>query len=344
MRLPTLRIVGRWIKRQLPTSLFGRSLLIIILPVAVMQVAVTWIFFDAHWETVTSRLSEGLAGEVAWAVESYQDDHSPQALQKLTSRAEESLSLSIALQPGRTLPVNRRYSLFAPIDRSLQRALSERLDAPYWFDTTRYPAYVDIRVQVDEGVLRVLGALAAGAGPLSAQTAPSWRIATEYPATAMPGEGIAAFAAAATRLAAGALAVRPAFDAPDGLRSAGMLAALAAGRIEAADAFTGAMGGEDPIFLLSSLPFLTASAEDARRLFDAARPEYEAALARRGAVLLYATPWPPSGLWTRRPVTGPADMAGLRVRCFDRTSVTVLRAAGAAAEELSFADTMPRLP
>lgn len=189
-----------------------------------------------------------------------------------------------------------------------------------------------------------LAALAgAAAGPAWAQAAPSWRIVTEYPATAMPGEGIAAFAAAATRLAAGALTVQPAFDAPDGLRSAGMLAALAAGRIEAADAFTGAMGGGDPLFLLSSLPFLTASGEDARRLYDAARPHYEAALARQGAVLLYATPWPPSGLWTRRPVTTPAELAGLRLRCFDRTGVSVFGAAGAAAEELSFADTMPRL-
>jgi two-component system osmolarity sensor histidine kinase EnvZ len=150
------RMFGRWLKRQTPKSLFGRSLLIIVLPVALMQIAVTWIFFDAHWETVTSRLSDGLAGEVAWAVESYQDDPSPSAFATLAERAEESLSLSIALQPGRTLPVNRRASLFAPIDRSLQRALAARLDAPFWFDTTRYPAYVDIRVQVDQGVMRIL--------------------------------------------------------------------------------------------------------------------------------------------------------------------------------------------
>jgi two-component system osmolarity sensor histidine kinase EnvZ len=45
---------------------------------------------------------------------------------------------------------------FAPIDRSLERALTERLDAPFWFDTTRYPAYVDIRVAVPGGVMRVL--------------------------------------------------------------------------------------------------------------------------------------------------------------------------------------------
>ena len=80
MKLPRRlepRLVQRLIKRSLPTSLFGRSLLIIVLPVALMQIAVTWIFFDAHWQTVTSRLSDGLAGEVAWAVESYQDDPSP---------------------------------------------------------------------------------------------------------------------------------------------------------------------------------------------------------------------------------------------------------------------------
>ena len=156
------RVFGRWMKRRLPTTLFGRSLLIIVLPVALMQIAVTYIFFDAHWQTVTSRLSEGLAGEIAWAVESYQEDPSDEAFARLATRAEESMGLSIALQPGRDLPVRRREPpvlfepFFAPIDRSLERALSERLDAPFWFDTTRYPAYVDVRVAVPRGVMRVL--------------------------------------------------------------------------------------------------------------------------------------------------------------------------------------------
>jgi two-component system osmolarity sensor histidine kinase EnvZ len=150
------RLVQRLIKRSLPTSLFGRSLLIIVLPVALMQIAVTWIFFDAHWQTVTSRLSDGLAGEVAWAVESYQDDPSPATMGTIADRAEKSLNLSIALQPGRELPQGRRTNTFAVVDRAIDRALSQRLDAPYWFDTTRYPAYVDIRVKVDQGVIRIL--------------------------------------------------------------------------------------------------------------------------------------------------------------------------------------------
>lgn len=155
MRLRAKLYVPRQIKRLLPTSLFGRSLLIIVLPVAVMQIAVTWAFFDAHWQTVNSRLSDGLAGDVAWAVASYQDDPSPAAVKKLASRAEESLSLSIAFQKGKKLPTSRRPALFAALDRSLQEALADRLTAPFWFDTTRYTAYIDIRVQVEGGVLQI---------------------------------------------------------------------------------------------------------------------------------------------------------------------------------------------
>ena len=88
MRLPPLNVWARMIKRRLPTSLWGRSLLIIVLPVLIMQGAVTWAFFDAHWQAVTARLSEGLAGDVAWAAESYRDDPSARNLALISERAE----------------------------------------------------------------------------------------------------------------------------------------------------------------------------------------------------------------------------------------------------------------
>jgi two-component system osmolarity sensor histidine kinase EnvZ len=157
MRIRALRIyVPRQIKRWLPTSLFGRSLLIIVLPIALMQLVVTWIFFDAHWQTVTSRLSDGLAGDIAWAVESYHDDPRPEVLAKIAERAETSMSLSIVLLEDSKLPPRQPSSLFAALDRALDKALSEKLDAPYWYDTIRFPAYVDIRVEAPGGVLRII--------------------------------------------------------------------------------------------------------------------------------------------------------------------------------------------
>ncbi|QDH74054.1 HAMP domain-containing sensor histidine kinase [Brevundimonas sp. M20] len=156
MRLLPTALWPRFLKRRLPTSLWGRSLLIIVLPVLVMQVAVTWAFFDMHWQTVTARLSDGLAGDIAWAVESYADDPTPQNLDVIAERAERSMSLSIVLQEGETLPRETRRGTLGVVDRTLEAALRNRIDQPVWFDTTRYPAYVDIRVQQPQGVLRII--------------------------------------------------------------------------------------------------------------------------------------------------------------------------------------------
>jgi two-component system osmolarity sensor histidine kinase EnvZ len=158
MRLPRPwpRLFWRWLKRLTPTSLFGRSLLIIVLPVALMQIAVTYVFFDAHWQTVNSHLTEGLAGDVALIRQTYEEDPSPSAVARLADRAQSNLDLSIMFQDGGVLPRGRRPSLFIAVDRSLRKALADRIDAPFWFDTNRYPAYVDVRVKVPGGVLRII--------------------------------------------------------------------------------------------------------------------------------------------------------------------------------------------
>ncbi len=187
------------------------------------------------------------------------------------------------------------------------------------------------------GIAALLAREASGAAP------ERWTIGTEYPASAISGEGIAAFATAATALSSGALDVQPRFDAPGGLRSAAMLEAVANGTITAADAFTGALSGAAPIFQLSALPFLTRSATDTARLLSLARPAYRGALAARGLALLYATPWPPTGLWSRSPVSDMAALRNLRVRTYDAASTAVLDAAGARPAQISFADALPRL-
>ena len=67
----------RAIKRWLPRSLFGRTLLIFVIPVVVMQLMVSWVFFDNQWRSQTIRLSQGLAGDIAWVAETYEADPTP---------------------------------------------------------------------------------------------------------------------------------------------------------------------------------------------------------------------------------------------------------------------------
>ncbi|HKU99447.1 MAG TPA: TRAP transporter substrate-binding protein [Vineibacter sp.] len=189
----------------------------------------------------------------------------------------------------------------------------------------------------------VLGLLAASALPVRISRAQSidWPMVTEYPATSMSGEGLRLFAEAVARESGDRITLRPSFDA--GLKSADAPAAVRDGRVAAADAFAGGLGRLDPLFLLSSLPFLAATNDDARRLYAAARTAYTKRLAQEGQILLFATPWPPSGLWAKKPIVTSADLAGLAIRTYDATGAKVFTAAGAAPANLSFADTMPKL-
>lgn len=182
--------------------------------------------------------------------------------------------------------------------------------------------------------------------PVLAQTAEAqtvWRMTTEYPATAIPGQGVTTFAERLAATSGGRITIVPSYDASLGIKSAGMLDAVQSNTIEAGDAFAGALASVDPVFQLSSLPFLATSIADARRLTDLARPLYARVLALHGQRLLYTTPWPPSGIWSKRALAGPADLAALTIRTYDETSNRVMSAAGAGAVMISFADAMPKL-
>ena len=171
--------------------------------------------------------------------------------------------------------------------------------------------------------------------PAAAPAQTVWDMSTEYSQTTMPGLGVTTFAQRLAELSAGQIRIKPSFDASAGIRSAGMLAAVAEGRVQAGDAFAGALESEDPIFALPSLPFLVTSIADAKRLAYLARPFLAAALQRKGQRLLYLTPWPPSGIWSKAPLKTPSDLSSLAIRAYDKTSSEVLGRAGATATLIS---------
>ncbi len=140
----------------MPKSLFGRALAIIIIPIAIMQIAVAYVFFQAHWQTVTSRLSDAVAADIAVTVELYKQAPSEERAQQLDTMIKEEMRLSIALAAEEPLPTADRRAFFSNLDRTLRSALEGALDDPYWFDTTRYPNHIDIRVDAEGETLRFI--------------------------------------------------------------------------------------------------------------------------------------------------------------------------------------------
>ena len=144
----------RLVKKWLPRSLFGRSLLIVVLPIVLMQGAVVWGFFEAHLNAVDEQLCAGLAGDVAADVQDY--EAAPAALPRIAARAERLQALSVTLQPGGVLPVGKPRTLIPHSSAILDRRVDDAIDEDFWTDAARYPAYVDIRVKVKGGVLRII--------------------------------------------------------------------------------------------------------------------------------------------------------------------------------------------
>jgi TRAP-type C4-dicarboxylate transport system substrate-binding protein len=87
---------------------------------------------------------------------------------------------------------------------------------------------------------------------------------------------------------------------------------------------------ENPVFGTDSIPFLATSYEASVKLFAAARPELEKVLDEQGLKLLYSVPWPPQGLYFKKEVSSVADMAGVKVRSYNKATARLAELTGMA--------------
>ncbi|MDC0880478.1 ATP-binding protein [Hellea sp.] len=146
------------INKHLPKSLFGRALLIIMLPITIMQIAVVYFFFNLHWDQVTSNLSDSVAADISVAVQLYKQNPTLEQVEKLENLLRPKMELSVALELDDELPTIIRSSFFSNLDKTLSRSLNNSVVENFWFDTTKYPNHIDIRIKVNEGVLRFIAA------------------------------------------------------------------------------------------------------------------------------------------------------------------------------------------
>ncbi|MEE2692022.1 MAG: ATP-binding protein [Pseudomonadota bacterium] len=141
------------LRRYLPKSLYARVLLIVILPIFLMQSVVTYVFFDRHWELVSANLSANVAGQIALVTKQFKEAADPTQRRAIEEESTNQLQINVRFEPGKLIPQNDKLSFFAFHNATLRRQLEDRLDEDFWFNTSSWPAYVEIRVQLDDGYL-----------------------------------------------------------------------------------------------------------------------------------------------------------------------------------------------
>jgi len=147
--------LGGLIKRILPQTLFGRSLLIIVTPVILLQVVATWIFYDRHWDTMTNRLAFAVAGEIGMVIEQLERDATITQRTDTLAMAGRNMALISPFEPAPILP-NQHQDLSSLLERTLGMGLDERVRKPFLIDTRVASNWIEIRVQMADGVLSVM--------------------------------------------------------------------------------------------------------------------------------------------------------------------------------------------
>ena len=142
------------IKRLLPRSLLGRSVMIIVTPLILVQVVSTWVFYDRHWDTVTKRLANAVAGEISMVMVGMSKFPGPKNRDRILEAASYA-GLRIQYSKGAILPNIAPEIGTGILDRRLSKALEERVARPFHMDTWSDEENVKIRVQLRDGILDV---------------------------------------------------------------------------------------------------------------------------------------------------------------------------------------------
>jgi len=147
--------LNKFLKNILPKSLFYRALLIVAVPVLVIQLVITIVFFDSLWIKTTKGMTRALVNEINTFIEFYNNENYDKA--EITKLFSVYQDLNFELVEDENFDFNYNERWFSPIDRTLRRELKSRFNLDnFWFDTTNYKELIDIRIKYMSGYFKFL--------------------------------------------------------------------------------------------------------------------------------------------------------------------------------------------
>ncbi len=147
--------LSRFVKSILPKRLFYRALLIVALPVIVLQLVITAVFFDSLWIKTNKGMTKALINEINTFIAVYDDEiYNKDEIVNLFSIYQD---LNIEFIEDTKLDLSYDERWFSPIDRTLRRELKSKFGSQkYWFDSTSYKELIDIRIEYETGYFKFL--------------------------------------------------------------------------------------------------------------------------------------------------------------------------------------------
>ena len=147
--------LSKFFKNILPKRLFYRALLIVAIPIIILQLVITIVFFDSLWIKTNKGMTRALVMEINTFVEVYNDEvYNKDEITNLFSVYQD---LNIEFIKDNDFEYNFDERWFSPIDRTLRRELKSKFGSnQFWFNTTNYKELIDLRIKYQKGYFKFL--------------------------------------------------------------------------------------------------------------------------------------------------------------------------------------------
>src|SRR5213082_349858 len=147
--------MGNAFKGWMPTGLYARALLIMIVPMVVLQSVVAFVFMERHWNTVTRHLSAAVVADIAGLIDVYKTYPQDKDHAQLRRIAQQRLGLVVDFLPVGNMPPPGPKPFFSLLDQTLPVQLVRQIGRPFWIDTVGRSNLVEIRIQLDDAVMQI---------------------------------------------------------------------------------------------------------------------------------------------------------------------------------------------
>jgi len=145
--------LNNFIKNILPKRLFYRSLIIVAIPIILLQIIITIVFFDSLWIKANKGMTRSMVGEVKTLFQVYKTGKENRNL--ITDEYNKNFDFVISVKENKPMPEIKRERWYSPMDRSLRRELKSSFGSNYWFDTTSYKEVIELRIKYNNGFLQI---------------------------------------------------------------------------------------------------------------------------------------------------------------------------------------------
>ncbi len=149
------RRASRWLNGFMPKGLYARALLIIIAPMVILQSVIAFVFMERHWNLVTQRLSADVVHDIGALIDVYKVYPQDADRSKIRKIAQDRLGLVVDFLPMGELPPPGPKPFFSLLDQTLSEELRKQIARPFWIDTVGKSSLVEIRIQLDNTVMRI---------------------------------------------------------------------------------------------------------------------------------------------------------------------------------------------